>query len=135
MKSFNQYISEGPHYGDKNDVNKFDGSEKSVQTINSYLGSISEREFMNADAAVHQIYSKLSSMGMDFKVPASEGQSGSHTIEVVQVPSYGKTGAGSSSATVKSSDEITEDEMNKFSMTVKYEQIPNGMYKVSANIN
>tara|TARA_B100001996_G_scaffold103825_1_gene78043 strand:- start:968 stop:1354 length:387 start_codon:yes stop_codon:yes gene_type:complete len=128
MKSFNQYISEGPHYGDKNDVNKFDGSEKSVQTINSYLGSISEREFMNADAAVHQIYSKLSSMGMDFKVPASEGQSGSHTIEVVQVPSYGKTGA-------EAPDEITEDEMNKFSMTVKYEQIPNGMYKVSANIN
>ena len=88
MKSFKQHINEGniEHYGDKNDINKFDGSEKSMQVIGAYLGSISEREFMNPDAAVHQIYNKLSSMGMDFKVPASEGQSGSHTVEVVQVP-------------------------------------------------
>ena len=92
MKSFKQHINEGniEHYGDKNDVNFFDGSEKSMQVMSAYLGSISEREFMNPDAAVHQIYNKLSSMGMDFKVPASEGQSGSHTVEVVQVPTYGK---------------------------------------------
>ena len=129
MKSFKQHINEGniEHYGDKNDINKFDGSEKSMQVISGYLGSISEREFMNPDAAVHQIYNKLSSMGMDFKVPASEGQSGSHTVEVVQVPTYGKTGAESPS-------EITEDEMNKFTLNIKYEQIPNGMYKASASI-
>ena len=74
MKSFKQHINEGniEHYGDKNDINKFDGSEKSMQVISGYLGSISEREVMNPDAAVHQIYNKLSSMGMDFKVPASE---------------------------------------------------------------
>ena len=98
-----------------------------MQVIGAYLGSISEREFMNPDAAVHQIYNKLSSMGMDFKVPASEGQSGSHTVEVVQVPTYGKTGAEAPS-------EITEDEMNKFTLNIKYEQIPNGMYKASASI-
>ena len=108
MKSFKQHINEGniEHYGDKNDINKFDGSEKSMQVIGAYLGSISEREFMNPDAAVHQIYNKLSSMGMDFKVPASEGQSGSHTVEVVQVPTYGKTGA-------EEADQVTEGEMNK----------------------
>ena len=129
MKSFKQHINEGniEHYGDKNDINKFDGSEKSMQVIGAYLGSISEREFMNPDAAVHQIYNKLSSMGMDFKVPASEGQSGSHTVEVVQVPTYGKTGTEAPS-------EITEDEMNKFTLNIKYEQIPNGMYKASASI-
>ena len=129
MESFKQHINEGniEHYGDKNDINKFDGSEKSMQVIGAYLGSISEREFMNPDAAVHQIYNKLSSMGMDFKVPASEGQSGSHTVEVVQVPTYGKTGAEAPS-------EITEDEMNKFTLNIKYEQIPNGMYKASASI-
>ena len=129
MKSFKQHINEGniEHYGDKNDINKFDGSEKSMQVIGAYLGSISEREFMNPDAAVHQIYNKLSSMGMDFKVPASEGQSGSHTVEVVQVPTYGKTGAEAPS-------ENTEDEMKKITINIKYEQIPNGMYKASASI-
>ena len=129
MKSFKQHINEGniEHYGDKNDINKFDGSEKSMQVIGAYLGSISEREFMNPDAAVHQIYNKLSSMGMDFKVPASEGQSGSHTVEVVQVPTYGKTGA-------EEADQVTEGEMNKFTLNIKYEQIPNGMYKASASI-
>tara|TARA_B100001996_G_scaffold200579_1_gene153522 strand:+ start:337 stop:729 length:393 start_codon:yes stop_codon:yes gene_type:complete len=129
MKSFKQHIKEGniEHYGDKNDINKFDGSEKSMQVISGYLGSISEREFMNPDAAVHQIYNKLSSMGMDFKVPSSEGQSGSHTVEVVQVPTYGKTGA-------EEADQVTEGEMNKFTMNIKYEQIPSGMYKASASI-
>jgi len=130
MKSFKQHINEGniQHYGDKNDVNFFDGSEKSMQTIGAYLGSISEREFMNPDAGVHQIYNKLSSMGADFKIPASEGQSGSHKIEVVKVPHYGKTGA-------EEADQVTEGEMQKFNMTIKYEQIPSGMYKVSASIN
>ena len=129
MKSFKQHINEGniEHYGDKNDINKFDGSEKSMQVISGYLGSISEREFMNPDAAVHQIYNKLSSMGMDFKVPASEGQSGSHTVEVVQVPTYGKTGA-------EEADQVTEGEMNKFILNIKYEQIPSGMYKATASI-
>jgi len=129
MKSFKQHIHEGniEHYGDKNDINKFDGSEKSMQVISGYLGSISEREFMNPDAAVHQIYNKLSSMGMDFKVPASEGQSGSHTVEVVQVPTYGKTGA-------EEADQVTEGEMNKFTLNIKYEQIPSGMYKATASI-
>ena len=129
MKSFKQHIHEGniEHYGDKNDINKFDGSEKSMQVISGYLGSISEREFMNPDAAVHQIYNKLSSMGMDFKVPSSEGQSGSHTVEVVQVPTYGKTGA-------EEADQVTEGEMNKFTLNIKYEQIPSGMYKATASI-
>ena len=129
MKSFKQHIKEGniEHYGDKNDINKFDGSEKSMQVISGYLGSISEREFMNPDAAVHQIYNKLSSMGMDFKVPSSEGQSGSHTVEVVQVPTYGKTGA-------EEADQVTEGEMNKFTLNIKYEQIPSGMYKATASI-
>ena len=129
MKSFKQHINEGniEHYGDKNDINKFDGSEKSMQVISGYLGSISEREFMNPDAAVHQIYNKLSSMGMDFRVPASEGQSGSHTVEVVQVPTYGKTGA-------EEADQVTEGEMNKFTLNIKYEQIPSGMYKATASI-
>tara|TARA_B100001996_G_scaffold123581_1_gene93526 strand:- start:2601 stop:2987 length:387 start_codon:yes stop_codon:yes gene_type:complete len=128
MKSFKQHIQEGPHYGDKNDLNFFDGSEESKQVIGNYLGSISEREFMNPDAGVHQIYNKLSSMGASFVIPASEGQSGSHTIEVVQVPSYGKTGA-------EEADQVTEGEMHKFNMSIKYEQIPSGMYKVSASIN
>ena len=44
-----------------------------------------------------------------------------------QVPTYGKTGAEAPS-------EITEDEMNKFTLNIKYEQIPNGMYKASASI-
>jgi|TARA_X000001036_G_scaffold405017_1_gene412710 hypothetical protein len=130
MKSFKQHIHEGniEHYGDKNDVNLFDGSDKSMQVIGGYLGSISEREFMNPDAAVHQIYNKLGAMGADFVVPSSEGQSGSHKVEVKQVPHYGKTGA-------EEADQVTEGEMNKFNMTIKYEQIPNGMYKVSASIN
>ena len=127
MKSFKQHIDEN-HYGDKNDVNFFDGSDESKQVISSYLGSISEREFMNPDAAVHQIYNKLGTMGANFTIPASEGQSGSHKVEVVQVPHYGKTGA-------EEADKVTEGEMNKFNMTIKYEQIPSGMYKVSASIN
>ena len=127
MKSFKQHIDEN-HYGDKNDVNFFDGSDESKQVISSYLGSISEREFMNPDAAVHQIYNKLGTMGANFTIPASEGQSGSHKVEVVQVPHYGKTGA-------EEADKVTEGEMNKFNMTIKYEQSPSGMYKVSASIN
>lgn len=129
MKSFKQHINEGniQHYGDKNDVNFFDGSEKSMQVLSAYLGSISEREFMNPDAGVHQVYNKLSSMGLNFKVPSSEGQSGSHTIEVTQVPHYGKTGA-------EKPEGVTEGELQKLNMTIKYEQIPNGMYKVSASI-
>ena len=73
MKSFKQHIHEGniEHYGDKNDVNLFDGSDKSMQVIGGYLGSISEREFMNPDAAVHQIYNKLGAMGADFVIPSS----------------------------------------------------------------
>tara|TARA_B110000285_G_C14994107_1_gene547871 strand:- start:114 stop:497 length:384 start_codon:yes stop_codon:yes gene_type:complete len=127
MRSFKQHINEN-HYGDKNDLNFFDGSNESKQVINNYLGSISEREFMNPDAAVHQIYNKLGTMGADFVVPSSEGQSGSHKVEVKQVPHYGKTGA-------EEADQVTEGELNKFNMTIKYEQIPSGMYKVSASIN
>ena len=114
MKSFKQHIDEGniQHYGDKNDVNFFDGSEKSMQVIGAYLGSISEREFMNPDAGVHQIYNKLSSMGANFKIPASEGQSGSHTVEVVKVPHYGKTGA-------EKPEDVTEGELQKFNMTIR----------------
>ena len=112
MKSFKQHIDEN-HYGDKNDVNFFDGSDESKQVISSYLGSISEREFMNPDAAVHQIYNKLGTMGANFTIPASEGQSGSHKVEVVQVPHYGKTGA-------EEADQVTEGEMNKFNMTINF---------------
>ena len=73
---------------------------------------------MNPDAAVHQIYNKLSS-SKHFKVPASEDKVRAfYTVEVVQVPTYA----------VKLQEwlsvEITEDEMNKFTLNIKYEQIP-----------
>ena len=62
MKSFNQFLTEGPHVGVSTTVNQtgttdtYDIQDHSVlKRVNAFVGSIADREYLIPENALHQL--------------------------------------------------------------------------------
>jgi hypothetical protein len=134
MKKFSQFIQE--QYGHQEDAGlssqhvPHDIDDPDVQRkINAILGHTASSEYMTPEAAIGQMEAKLSLLGLAPQDGDREF-SESGTIDI-QMSRYGDI-TGKSVDTPF--DEI-EHESRDYTLSVRYEQLETGSYKVYANFS
>ena len=146
MKSFKQhneaYTDRFSHQSVENDnVGIFDiANPESLQKVNAYVGSIAEQEYLQPDAAVHQLAMKLGTIGLTYTLPKIEGNNGKTVVEVSQHGGrYGKTSDNSNGPMSKGTEMTDDDGISHrkeggLKLEFKWERQENNTYKVFANL-
>ena len=91
MKSFNQFLTEGPHVGVSTTVNQtgttdtYDIQDPSVlKRVNAFVGSIGDREYLIPENAVHQLQNFLERIGLSFEMPTLPEGNGSVSVDLLR---------------------------------------------------
>ena len=143
MKSFKQfdeaYTDRFSHQSVENDnVGIFDiANPESLQKVNAYVGAIAEQEYLQPDAAVHQLAMKLGTIGLTYTLPKIEGNNGKTVVEVSQHGGrYGKTSDNTTSGEgdIENGDGISHRKENGLKLEFNWEKQANNTYKVFANL-
>ena len=146
MKSFKQfdeaYTDRFSHQSVENDnVGIFDiANPESLQKVNAYVGALAEQEYLQPDAAVHQLAMKLGTIGLTYSLPKIEGNNGKTVVEVSQHGGrYGKTPANSNGPMskgdeIEDGDGISHRKEGGLKLEFKWEKQANNTYKVFANL-
>ena len=138
MKTFNQFINEGIARGSTlqgsglsseqipHDIDDVDVKNK----VNAILGHTAVSEYLNPQAAVEQMKAKLSQLGLNPQTADEElelSEAGEFDLNFSRYGEIiGKTGDSEI-------DEIEKEE-KVVSLNVRYEQLPNGSYKVYGSL-
>ena len=146
MKSFKQvdeaYTDRFSHQSVENDnVGIFDiAIPESIQKVNAFVGALAEQEYVQPDAAVHQLAMKLGTIGLTYSLPKIEGNNGKTVVEVSQHGGrYGKTpensnGPMSKGDEIEDGDGISHRKEGGLKLEFKWEKQANNTYKVFANL-
>ena len=146
MKSFKQfdeaYTDRFSHQSVENDnVGIFDiANPESLQKVNAFVGALAEQEYLQPDAAVHQLAMKLGTIGLTYSLPKIEGNNGKTVVEVSQHGGrYGKTpensnGPMSKGDEIEDGDGISHRKEGGLKLEFKWEKQANNTYKVFANL-
>ena len=146
MKSFKQfdeaYTDRFSHQSVENDnVGIFDiANPESLQKVNAFVGALAEQEYVQPDAAVHQLAMKLGTIGLTYSLPKIEGNNGKPVVEVSQHGGrYGKTpensnGPMSKGDEIEDGDGISHRKEGGLKLEFKWEKQANNTYKVFANL-
>ena len=146
MKSFKQfdeaYTDRFSHQSVENDnVGIFDiANPESLQKVNAFVVAIAEQEYVQPDAAVHQLAMKLGTIGLTYSLPKIEGNNGKTVVEVSQHGGrYGKTpensnGPMSKGDEIEDGDGISHRKEGGLKLEFKWEKQANNTYKVFANL-
>ena len=138
MKTFNEYLTEnlGGDFGLDSTIPYDIDSVQVKNKLNAMLGHVAVSEFMNPIAAIQQMESKLSQLGLHKKVqteghgiPQEEEFSGSGEMNL-EFTQFGGIMGKSVDTPI---DEIEKEEKN-ISLKVKYEQLESGSFKVYGSI-
>ena len=63
-----------------------------MQKVNAFVGAIADKEYLQPDAAMHQLAMRLETIGLRYTIPKIEGNNGKSVVEVSQFGGrYGKT--------------------------------------------
>jgi hypothetical protein len=138
MKTFNQFINEGIARGSTlqgsglsseqipHDIDDVDVKNK----VNAILGHTAVSEYLNPQAAIEQMKAKLSQLGLNPQTADEElefSEAGEFDLNFSRYGEIiGKTGDSEI-------DEIEKEE-KVVSLNVRYEQLPNGSYKVYGSL-
>ena len=147
MKTFKQHVNEGYKQGkygagtvgtpETNAVE--DGvigahnihDPKILERVNAFVGSIGDAEYINPQAAVEQLKSKLKTIGLDVSDVDMDGANGTVNAEVTQFGGrFGKDIDGSDI----NDDGISHKKEGGLKLNVKYETLENGSSKVFAKL-
>ena len=143
MKNFNQYVTEagtGPvgNWNQTpltvNDTDPFDLANPLVlKRINTFVGSIADREYLMPEAAIDQLRNFMMRIGVQFpKVDLPE--SGSVSLPLSQWGGrFGKDGRQAADEVIND-DGITDRIPGGLSLEIKTEAVANGSWKVYAKI-
>ena len=146
MKSFKQfdeaYTDRFSQQSVENDnVGIFDiANPESLQKVNAFVGALAEQEYVQPDAAVHQLAMKLGTIGLTYSLPKIEGNNGKTVVEVSQHGGrYGKTpensnGPMSKGDEIEDGDGISHRKEGGLKLEFKWEKQSNNTYKVFANL-
>ena len=146
MKRFKQfdeaYTDRFSHQSVENDnVGIFDiANPESLQKVNAFVGALAEQEYVQPDAAVHQLAMKLGTIGLTYSLPKIEGNNGKTVVEVSQHGGrYGKTpensnGPMSKGDEIEDGDGISHRKEGGLKLEFKWEKQANNTYKVFANL-
>ena len=140
-KQFNEagYTDRFSHQSVENDnVGIFDvANPESLQKVNAFVGAIAEQEYVQPDAAMHQLAMKLGTIGLSYTIPKVEGKNGKSVVEVSQFGGrYGKTSDNTTSGDgdIENGDGISHRKEGGLKLEFNWEKQPNNTYKVFANL-
>ena len=136
------YTDRFSHQSVENDnVGIFDiANPESLQKVNAFVGALAEQEYVQPDAAVHQLAMKLGTIGLTYSLPKIEGNNGKTVVEVSQHGGrYGKTpensnGPMSKGDEIEDGDGISHRKEGGLKLEFKWEKQANNTYKVFANL-
>ena len=147
MKSFKQFNEAGytdrfAQRGTEDETHAYFNVQdpEAMQKLNAYVGSIAEQEYLQPDAAVHQLAMKLGTIGLTYTLPKIEGNNGKTVVEVSQHGGrYGKTSDNSNGPMSKGTEMTDDDGISHrkeggLKLEFKWEKQSNNTYKVFANL-
>ena len=141
MKSFNQYnehIVQTLDPAEDDNKGLFNVQDPaSLQQLNGYVGSLADKEYLQPEAAIGQLRTRLGTVGLDFKVPTVDGDKGSAVAEVTQFGGrYGKTtdNTNSGEGDIEDGDGISHKRAGGLKLEFNWEKQANNTYKVFASL-
>ena len=146
MKSFKQYneayTDRFSHQSTEDETHASFNIQDPValQKLNGFVGALAEQEYLQPDAAVHQLAMKLGTIGLTYTLPKIEGNNGKTVVEVSQHGGrYGKTpensnGPMSKGDEIEDGDGISHRKEGGLKLEFKWEKQANNTYKVFANL-
>ena len=138
MTTFNQFINEGIARGSTlqgsglsseqipHDIDDVDVKNK----VNAILGHTAVSEYLNPQAAVEQMKAKLSQLGLNPQTADEELEFSEAGEFDLNFSRYGEIIGKTGNSEI---DEIEKEE-KVVSLNVRYEQLPNGSYKVYGSL-
>ena len=147
MKSFKQFNEAGytdrfAQQGTEDETHAFFNVQdpEAMQKLNAYVGSVADKEYLQPDAAMHQLAMRLGTVGLNYTLPKIEGNSGKTVVELTQFGGrYGKTpensnGPMSKGDEIEDGDGISHRKEGGLKLEFKWEKQENNTYKVFANL-
>ena len=141
MKSFNQYnehIVQTVDSAEDDNKGLFNVQDPaSLQQLNGYVGSLADKEYLQPEAAIGQLRTRLGTVGLDFKVPTVDGDKGSAVAEVTQFGGrYGKTtdNTNAGEGDIEDGDGISHKRAGGLKLEFNWEKQANNTYKVFASL-
>ena len=110
---------------------------KSLQQLNGYVGSLADKEYLQPEAAIGQLRTRIGTVGLDFKVPSIEGDKGSAVAEVTQFGGrYGKTtdNTNAGEGDIEDADGVSHKKAGGLKLEFNWEKQANNTYKVFASL-
>ena len=138
MKSFKQY-NEAVQVSTEDETHASFNIQDPValQKLNGFVGALAEQEYLQPDAAIHQMAMKLGTVGLQFALPRIEGNGGKTVVELTQFGGrYGKTPENTTSGDgdIENGDGISHRKEGGLKLEFKWEKQSNNTYKVFANL-
>jgi len=138
MKSFKQY-NEAVQVSTEDETHASFNIQDPValQKLNGFVGALAEQEYLQPDAAIHQMAMKLGTVGLQFALPKIEGNGGKTVVELTQFGGrYGKTPENTTSGDgdIENGDGISHRKEGGLKLEFKWERQENNTYKVFANL-
>ena len=143
MKSFKQYneayTDRFSHQSTEDETHASFNIQDPValQKLNGFVGALAEQEYLQPDAAIHQMAMKLGTVGLQFALPKIEGNGGKTVVELTQFGGrYGKTPENTTSGDgdIENGDGISHRKEGGLKLEFKWERQENNTYKVFANL-
>ena len=141
MKSFNQYnehIVQTLDSAEDDNKGLFNVQDPaSLQQLNGFVGGLADKEYLQPEAAIGQLRTRLGTVGLDFKVPTVDGDKGSAVAEVTQFGGrYGKTtdNTNSGDGDIEDGDGVSHKKAGGLKLEFNWEKQANNTYKVFASL-
>jgi hypothetical protein len=141
MKRFNQYnehIVQTLDSAEDDNKGLFNVQDPaSLQQLNGFVGGLADKEYLQPEAAIGQLRTRLGTVGLDFKVPTVEGDKGSAVAEVTQFGGrYGKTtdNTNAGDGDIEDGDGVSHKKAGGLKLEFNWEKQANNTYKVFASL-
>ena len=145
MKSFKQFNEDGAYtdrfaqQGTEDETHAYFNVQdpEAMQKLNAYVGSVADKEYLQPDAAMHQLAMRLGTVGLNYTLPKIEGDNGKTVVELTQFGGrYGKTTDSTTSGEgdIVNDDGISHRKEGGLKLEFNWEKQTNNTYKVFANL-
>ena len=141
MKSFKQYdehIVQTLASAEDDNKGLFNVQDPaSLQQLNGFVGGLADKEYLQPEAAIGQLRTRLGTVGLDFQPPKVDGDKGSAVAEVTQFGGrYGKTtdNTNAGKGDIEDADGVSHKKAGGLKLEFNWEKQANNTYKVFASL-
>ena len=109
----------------------------SLQKLNGFVGALADKEYLQPNAAVEQLAMRMGTVGLNFRLPNIDGDTGNAVVEVSQYGGrYGKTtdNTNAGDGDIEDGDGISHKKEGGLKLEFNWEKQANNTYKVFANL-